>query len=270
MAVHFVDHPLARSVLGTTDSVSKLTAEQMRAYFDRRYSPKNMTLVAAGKVDFAQLIKQAERWCGGWQPFAAEREVARAPERRAFKVFTHEAATQEYCIVLINGPAATDEDRYAGRILATVLGDDSGSRLYWELIDTGLAECAVMGSYEYQGTGLFMAYLGCMPEDAAANLQRIHDVFRKVESEGITEKELLQAQNKICSHVVRQAERPSSRLFSVGNGWVQRREYRTVAQAAAAYRAVTVDEVNALLKKYPLTINTTVCVGPLTELDPPK
>ena len=36
---------------------------------------------------------------------------------------------------LANGPGATDADRYAAKMLATVLGDDSGSRLYWELVD---------------------------------------------------------------------------------------------------------------------------------------
>ena len=39
-----------------------------------------------------------------------------------------------------HGPAAADDDRYAAKLLATVLGDDSGSRLYWELVDPGLAE----------------------------------------------------------------------------------------------------------------------------------
>jgi predicted Zn-dependent peptidase len=270
MAVHFGDHPLARSVLGTAASVSALSAEQMQAYFDRRYSPMNMALVAAGKVDFAQLIRQAKRFCGGWPPFAAERAISRAPQRQAFQVYANDSAAQEYCVLLANGPCATDDDRYAGRILATVLGDDSGSRLYWELVDSGLAECALMGAYEYQGTGLFMAYLGCMPEDAAANLKRMHDLFRKAESEGITEQEIVRAQNKICSHVVRQAERPSSRMFSVGNGWIQRREYRTTAQVVKAYRKVTAAQVNALLAKYPLTTNTTVCVGPLTEIEPPQ
>ena len=50
-------------------------------------------------------------------------------------------------------------------------------------------------------------------------------------------------------------------------GWIQRREYRTVRQTVELYRAVTVDEVNAVLRKYPLTKNMTVAVGPLESLD---
>jgi predicted Zn-dependent peptidase len=147
-----------------------------------------------------------------------------------------------------------------------VIGDDSGSRLFWKLIDTGLAEFAAMGSYEYQGTGLVMTYLCCQPEDSAENLALIRAEFELAEKSGITSAELERAKNKICAHIVLQAERASSRLFSVGNGWLQRREYRTVREAVAAYQRVTVDEVAEVLKKYPLTTHTTVCIGPLKEL----
>ncbi len=43
--------------------------------------------------------------------------------------------TLEYVLQLATGPAAADDDRYAAKILATILGDDSGSRLYWALVD---------------------------------------------------------------------------------------------------------------------------------------
>ena len=269
MAAHYGSHPLSRSVLGTAASVGALTAEQMRAYFEQRYSPKNMALVAAGKVDFDRLVEEAERWCGGWKPFDAPRATERAAPSSKFLVIPNDIATQEYSIMLANGPAAADEDRYAGRVMATVLGDDSGSRLYWKLVDNGLAEFAAMGAYEYQGTGLVMTYLCCPPEDTADNLQIIRDVFVEAEAHGITEAELSLAKNKICSHVVLQAERPSNRLFSVGNGWLQRREYRTVREAVDAYQRVTVAEVAAVLKKYPLTVCTTLCVGPLREVRQP-
>ena len=36
-------------MLGTVDSIANLPVEKMRAYFERRYSPTNITLVAAGK-----------------------------------------------------------------------------------------------------------------------------------------------------------------------------------------------------------------------------
>src|SRR5690606_22982138 len=108
------------------------------------YSPRNMALVAAGNVDFDRLVSEAERWCGQWEPFHAPRKVIRAPNKSGFHVIKNDLATQEYCLTLSAGPGASDGDRYAARLLATVLGDDSGSRLYWELVDNGLADFAGM------------------------------------------------------------------------------------------------------------------------------
>jgi predicted Zn-dependent peptidase len=166
-------------------------------------------------------------------------------------------------------PSATDDDRYAARLLATIVGDDSGSRLFWELVDTGLADSASISVQEYQGAGAFLTGLACLPEQAQENLQRIGEIVAEVEASGVTEEELDQAKNKVCAHMVLQAERPTNRLFSVGNGWLQRRQYRTVREVVAAYRAVTLADIAKVLKKYPLGQNATVAVGPLTELAAP-
>jgi predicted Zn-dependent peptidase len=270
MAAHFGTHPLAKSVLGTASSVGNLARDQMLAYFQSRYSPRNIVLAAAGNVDFPRLIEQAQQHCGPWQTFDAPRPLSRAGRHQGFTVLTKPLATQQYVVQIASAPAAEDDDRYAARVLATILGDDKGSRLFWELIDTGLAEYATIGAHEFQGTGIYMTYLACMPDEAAANLQRIADVVHAAEASGVTQEELDQAKNKICAQIVLSAERPANRLFSIGNGWVQRRQYKTVREAVAAYRAVTLNDLNAILEKYPLSENTTVAIGPLTALAEPS
>jgi predicted Zn-dependent peptidase len=114
-----------------------------------------------------------------------------------------------------------------------------------------------------------MTYLSCAPEHAADNLATIRAILADVEAGSITEAELEQAKNKICAHLVLQSERPTNRLFAVGNAWIQRRQYKTVRQAVDLYRAVTLSDINGVLKKYPLSQPATVAVGPLTELAQP-
>lgn len=263
MDVHFGMHPLSRSVLGTRESVGKLTREQMLEYFRARYSPGNMVLAASGAVDFDQLVRLAERHCGDWEPFATHRETPRAEACQRFVVACKEQASQEYVVQMSNAPATADSDRFANRTLATILGDDTGSRLYWELVDSGLAEFACLSPYEYQGTGVNMTFLCCAPEDTEANLQRIQQIYEVVQRDGVTAEELEQAKNKICAHIVLQAERSMNRLFTVGRGWMQRREYRTTRESVEAYQQVTLEQTRDVLSRYPLTLCSTVAVGPL-------
>ncbi len=270
MAAYFGTHPLGRSVLGTAQSVADLTPEAMRAYFQSRYSPGNMALVASGRVDFDRLVRSAEVYCGKWEPYEAPRQTPPAAPQSDFLSVQKEMATQEYVVQIGPAPAAEDDDRYAGRVLSTIVGDDSGSRYYWELIETGLAEFASLTTYEFQAAGITMSYLCCSPEQAARNLQRLRDIQQKAEQSGVTGDELEQAKCKICSNVVLRSERPGNRLFAVGSNWLQQRLYRSVKEVVDSYQAVTLQHAAAVLKKYPLSTNTTLVVGPLAEVAAPQ
>jgi predicted Zn-dependent peptidase len=265
MAAYFGSHPLGRSILGTRESVGGLTPEAMRRYFEQRYSPQNIVLAAAGRVDWEQLVSTARMCCGSWEQFQTSREAPPAEPRTEFKVAPKDDAVQLYAVQIAAGPAAEDEERYAGRVMATVLGDDNGSRFYWELIDNGRADTAALSSFEYQGAGIFVATLCCAPEDGPDNLKRIAELEEEIQRDGITQAELEQAQSKICSSIVLMSERPKRRMFALGANWLQRREYRTVKETIAAYQAVTRRDVSELLVNYPLIRNTTFVVGPVSE-----
>jgi predicted Zn-dependent peptidase len=264
--LHYGKHPLGRSVLGTVESITDLPVEKMRAYFDRRYSPTNLTLVAAGKVDFDALVLSAELGCGKWEKVDAPREAPPANGACRLETVHKPQSTQEYVIQLSDGPSATDPDRYAAKLLATVLGDDCGSRLFWELIDPGYAESASLSHHDGIGAGAFITYLACDPEQTADNLKRLNDVLAAVESSGITAAELAQAKSKVNSRVVLGSERPRGRLFNLGGNWSNRREYRTVKDDLEAVDRITLADLAAVVKKFPLSKNTTVCVGPLESV----
>jgi len=269
-AAHFAGHPLGQSVLGTAQSVGDLPVERMRKYFESRYSPGNIVLAAAGRIDFDALVATARKVCGGWTPQPAPRDIRRVVSRPGFGVLSKPTATQEYVLQMTDAPAATDADRYAAKLLTTMLGDDSGSRLYWELVDPGLAENASLHHYEYQGAGVFLTYVCCDPAQTAENLRLLLAVYKRAEGEGFSAAELNQAKSKINSRIVLGSERPRGRLFAIGSNWTHRREYRSVKDDLDAIEAVTLSEVAAVLKRYPLTRCTSLAVGPLAELAAPK
>lgn len=266
MAAWFGEHPLGNSVLGTQDSVGNLTQQQMMSYFEQRYSPTNMTLVASGNVDFDALVEQANELCGSWKKYSVNRNTSRPVGNSNFQTITKETSIQQYVIQLAESPGSEDEDRYAARLLATIMGDDVGSRFFWELVDPGLAEFAAMESYEFQGCGVMMNYVCCAPQDAQRVLDVVTYEVEKLMSGGVTQRELDLAKNKVCSHVVLRSERPSSRLFSIGSGWTQRKSFRSVKDTVESYQKVSLADIGKLLEKYDLRKVSTTSVGPLATL----
>ena len=266
MALHFGKHPLGRSVLGTVESIEKLQRDQMLAYFEERYSPRNIILSAAGNIDFAGLVAAAEKHCGSWKSLPTQRKLEKAVPQQGFAIYEKSTAVQQYVIQAGNAPAAEDDERYAARLMTTIIGDDSGSRLFWALVDTGAAEYAAISAAEYQGTGMYMSALCCAPDDTQDNFDQMTEVLAEAQDGGVTEEELEQAKNKVCAQVVLQAERPASRMFSVGNGWLQRQQYKTVRETVAAYRNVTTADIRRILDRYPLNKMSTVAIGPCKTL----
>jgi predicted Zn-dependent peptidase len=173
---------------------------------------------------------------------------------------------QEQIVLMAPGPAADDPLRYAAATLALILGDDSGSRLYWALVDSGLAESADTGFHEYEGAGAFLTMLGCDPERAGSNLAKVKEIFGAVRRDGITAEELQQAKSKIGSRVVRGSERPGGRMQALGAAWTYLREYRSVDDELKAFDAVTTVAVREVLERFPIDQVTELALGPLKEL----
>ena len=235
-------------------------------YFEQRYSPSNICFAAAGNVDFDKLVQDIERHCGHWKKFAPQRMKEKADYRQGFVTVHKPTAHQQYILQMAPGPSSEQKVRYATSVMSAIIGDDGGSRLYWEFLDSGLAESAGMGSYDYQGSGAIMTYLCCAPDQAQSNLERLTKLQRKICAEGITQKELDLAKRKIASHIVLASERTGSRMFFIGGQWLCEQPFQTVAQIAEIYESLTLEQVNEALTTYPLDQNMTVAVGPCDNL----
>ncbi len=261
-SLHFDGHPCGNSVLGTKQSIDDLTAEQMRDYFTNRYAPNNMVLACAGNFDWKQLCSIAENRCGDWQKQTVERKLQDCRgSRKKDRVEKSNLACEHICL-MSPGVAAQDQRRFAASVLAAVIGDDVGSRFFWELVDKALAETASMQFGAMDGTGAFCSYIRCSSENVAKVLDTIKGIFESLTKSGITEDELRKAKNKILSALVIKNELPMGRLVDLGFNWVYLQQYRTIADDINAIKVVTVDDVHSLIEQFNPGDFTQFSVGP--------
>jgi predicted Zn-dependent peptidase len=267
--IYFAQHPLGNSILGTPESIRTLTRDQMFAYFSRRYVAPNISAVAAGHFDWEDFAALVEEHCGGWGSGPVGRQgVTESRGSGSFEVVTRPKVTQEHLFLVSPGPPVESPWRYAADTLALAVGDDSGSRLYWKLVDPGLADSADCSFHDYQGTGSFYTSFSCEPGLARDNLAIVQGVLHEVQEEGITEEELRQAKSKIGSRVVRGSERPMGRMQAIGMAWTYLHEYRTVDDDLRAFDAVDLRAIREVLDLYPIDQVTTLALGPLDRLSP--
>ena len=265
--VYFRGHPLGNTILGTNASVTALTADGMRAYYDRRYAASNILVAAAGNFDWPAFVRLVEEKSAGWPGGVGGRNgVSPAVGPGGVHLFPKEGVSQQYVLALAPAPAADSPSRHVASVLAVAVGDDGGSRLHWELVDPGKVESAGVGVDFSHGSGFVGVSFNGDPEEAGENLGIVNRVLAEVQAGGLTDEELAQAKTKITSRVVRGSERPMGRMSSIAGGWLHRGEYSDPDVEMAKYDAVDAAAVRAYLDEFPLTALTTVGYGPVKEL----
>lgn len=252
---HFGAHPLSHRVLGTDRTITDLTRDQMKVYFDTRYSADNTTIALAGRIDFDQVVRAIEGVCAGWKPTGATRDYARpAPAGGALEL-RDQKISRAYILGLCDGPPLEDERRYAAALLAQVLGASDNSRLHWALIETGLAEEALAAYDAHDGVGQYYLY-------ASGDPARAGDIWSTIQTQlerligSLTQDDLLRLRNKCLTAATLNGERPGDRMHRLGRLWTCQATYRRLEDDLARISAVTLDDLASLNAAFPLRPTT--------------
>ncbi len=155
-----------------------------------------------------------------------------------------------------------DNRWYAAKLLSVILGDCSGSRYFWSLVDPAIADTAMMDLASMDQTGALCSYICCGPENAAQVEEILNALFATLAKDGIAQDELDAARNKVLSSIALKTEQPMGRLVSLGFNWVYRGEYISVAQDIDHIRNVTLEDIDALLKEFNPADYTLYSIGP--------
>jgi predicted Zn-dependent peptidase len=262
---YFAEHALGHDVLGTHESITELQVEQMRAYQQRRYAANNLILAAAGQLRWEHLLELAERHCGAWQPGEMGREVQPylPPESRT-AVIVKPQQQQQLILFAVPSVGIEDDDLYAAELATMVLGDGTGSRLFWNIYQKGLAETAAASLTAFDRTGMLVAFVSTTPDHAPAVLELVRAELQGLEDDGVTEVELRRAKDKFVSRTVLDGDSAYSRMHDLAFTWATQGRVRSIADEMAAIEAVSVDDVRRTLARYPMLARLNITAyGPL-------
>jgi predicted Zn-dependent peptidase len=261
-SLHFGSHPCGNSVLGSEESIDGLAVGQMRDYFARRYAPDNMMFACAGNLDWEQICSALEGSCLKWQGCADGRKLEHFEGSKKKERIEKSNLVCEHICLMSPCVSFQDSRRFAASLLAIIVGDNVGSRFFWELVDKALAEAATMQYSPIDGTGALYSYFRCSSKNISKVLDIVRDIFQSLSAEGITREELQKAKNKVLSALVIKNELPMGRLVDLGFNWLYLKEYYTIEDDVEVVKAVTVDEVNSLIEKFNPGDFTQFTIGP--------
>jgi predicted Zn-dependent peptidase len=264
MQSYFTGNSLGHDVLGTRESIGNLAVEQMRAYAGRRYAANNLILAVAGNFEWEQLRALATEKCGAWQLGEMGRDASPFTPQAANTFIVKPQQKQQIALLAWPSVSVQDDDLYAAYLAMMVLGDGTGSRLFWNIYQKGLAETASASLSPMDGTGMSVAFISTTPDHAPGVLELLRAELKSLQSDGIHEDELRRAKDKLVSRTVLDGDSAFSRMQDLAYTWAAKSEVRSIQDEIDEIETVTVADVRRVLDRFPCTENQVLTTyGPL-------
>lgn len=192
-------HPYRMRIEGTRESISRLTVEDLRSYYNRYVVPANMVLTVVGDVDpeaVAERIQSLFAWDSRGELVVPIPPQEILPTEIRRERITREAQ-QTHIVLGFIGPSLDSPARFPMTVLNTILSG-MGGRLFSRLRDRESLAYSVSFFTRYGlDPGFFGVYMGTSPEKLQRAEEEILRELRDLRENLVTEEELERAKRLI-------------------------------------------------------------------------
>ena len=257
--------PYKHPVIGSMEDLDAATTEDVLAFYRRFYVPNNATIAVAGDVTVAQVRALAEEYFG-WIPRGPEIDPLPEPsptprtdgERRL--VIEDRLASLPVIAMGFNIPPHRHEDTHALQVLAGIFSAGESSRLHQRLVRDEQAALQVISTLDSRyGPGSFLFYAFPNQGVETDRLEAlIAEEIEKLQTDGVTERELQKAKNQLRMSQIRQRQTAYSKSELLQH---YRRLHGDPAEINVdldRLMAVTAEQVREVARRYLTPSNRTV------------
>lgn len=264
METAFPGQPIGRPILGTPDTVKSFSADTIRTFLAREYTPGKMVLAAAGDVDHAQIVTMAES-CFGAMPAVTLREPEpghySGGERRIPRKLE-----QANIVLGLPGLSFKDKNYYATHLFAHILGGGLTSRLWHEVRENrGLAYSIDAFHWPFSDCGLFGIGAGTAASDVAELMDVTLECMRKA-TDDISEIEMVRAKAQMKVALLTALETPGGRIERVARQLLSWGRIVSSNEIVRKVDALTVEQVREAGRRLLQGAPTLAAIGPIKGL----
>jgi predicted Zn-dependent peptidase len=261
----FGAHPLGRPIIGRAPVIRDTPVERIADFHARRYVPGSVVVAAAGSVDHDAIVELAERTLGGLRAGEEGPRPVGAPADPAPTVRFMRKDTEQVHVCL-GGPGLprADDRRYAARVLDSIFGGLSSSRLFQAVReDRGLAYAVYSFTGQYADTGQVGLYVGTRPENLDEAMTVVADELERLREQPATEEELARTKENVKARVILGLESSSARMNRLGGSILFGLPLLEPEELMAKVDAVTLDDLRGLVAElWPAEKLSAAGIGP--------
>jgi predicted Zn-dependent peptidase len=245
----FPGHPLGRAVIGRADVIAGTPATAIGRFHASRYTPGNVVVAAAGAVDHEAIVELAARFAAPAHAGQAAAVPPVAPPKPAQHERGFERKDTEQFHMCVGGPGLSrhDERRFALRVLDTIFGGTSSSRLFQEVREKrGLAYAVYSFVSSYADCGQVGLYLGTRVDNVGEAMAVVGGELARLVQEPSTSAELSRAKENLKGRVLLSLESSSARMSRLGSELLAGSPLLSPDDVVAHIERVTLEDLQEL------------------------
>jgi predicted Zn-dependent peptidase len=261
----YPDQPVGRPILGTAMSVARFKRAHLGTYLSTHYHGPNMVLAAAGAVDHAALVAEAERRLASFDagaPPEPERAVYAGGVRRSEKTFE-----QTHLVLAFEAPAYRHHNYFTAQILAGALGGGMSSRLFQEVRERrGLCYAIYAFASGLSDSGMFAVHAAGSPDRAHELIAVTRDEFLKAAETGFHEDEIARVKAQLKMGLLAGLESSSARAEQLARQILIHGRPLTTAELMEKVEQVQAADLQALVAALLVSPVSLATVGPILHV----
>jgi predicted Zn-dependent peptidase len=247
----FGDHPLGRAIIGRAPVIAQTPVPEIAHFHASRYRPENVVIAAAGAVDHDAIVALAEERVSAPaqapEPPATPGVPPAAAARRCFE----RKDTEQYHVCLGGfGLSRHDDRRFALRVLDTIFGGTSSSRLFQEIREKrGLAYAVYSFTSAYHDSGQVGLYVGTRADNLQEAMGVVGSELGRLRKQPASAEELYRAKENLKGRVVLALESTGARMNRLGSEVLADAPLLSLDEVVARIDAVSLDDLGALVEE---------------------
>ena len=255
-SLSYTQHPYKRGVIGDLDQLNAATPADAKSFYELYYRPDNAYLIVVGDFDQAKFDAWTDKYFGRVKrpttsiPRVTLKEPARTIETRYEKT----APNVPFPAVAITylAPPSKDADIAALRVANKILSGGESSRLYQSLVykQQIAQEASFNLDNKVDGGLLYFFAIASEGKTGAALEKALLAELALIQTNGITAKELEKAKNQLISDAIQTLEDNDGKAIAIERSVAYEGDPKLVNTSVQRLQAVTVADVQRVMKKY--------------------
>lgn len=248
----FDGNSLGYNILGTRDSVSGFTQENLFDYVQEHFHAKNAVVSFVGDIELDEVKDILQRYFGSLS--GGEDKSSFEPLSQTQHFDLEEAKANYQAHIVLGGPAPSykNNERRALSLLMNVLGGPAlNARLNLLIREQHGYAYTVETSYNgYADSGFWTLYMGTDKKNINHAIELVYQEFNALIKDNLSTEQLIQAKEQLKGHIALSLDSNLELMFSLGKNLLLHDKGLSVKEVYDSIDTITESEIHEVLKNY--------------------